>query len=944
MRKLIFSSFMLLSALSFAQTRLVDKVERKGNELVIPYEKYLLSNGLTLIIHEDHSDPIVHTDVTYHVGSAREEIGKSGFAHFFEHMMFQGSDHVGDEQHFKIVSEAGGTLNGTTNQDRTNYFETMPSNQLEVAMWLESDRMGFLLDAVTQQKFEVQRSTVKNERGQNYDNRPYGLAREKTAQALFPYGHPYSWLTIGYIEDLNRSNVEDLKKFFLRWYGPNNATLTIAGDVKPAEVVKLAEIYFGSIPRCPEVKPMAKLPVTIDADRYISYEDNIRFPMVSLSFPTVASYSADEAPLDILADIIGGGKNSILYKNFIKTELAVSADAMHPTSELAGDFELSVRAMPDKSLTDMEAMLRTSLAEFEARGVTDDDLQRFKAGHEADLINSISTVNGKASSLASYQTFTGNPNQIGNELNRYLRVTKADVMRVYNTYIKGKPAVILSVYPKGKPEQVAKPNNFTPLTTGTAMNVTDYSGLVYKKAHDSFDRNNKPVAGPAPLVKVPAYWSSTFSNGMKVIGANTNEIPTYSILLSIEAGHKVEPVSKAGLAYLTAALMNESTEKYTAEELADRTEKLGSDVSVSASGDYLSVSVSGLVKNVDAALELMQERLFHPRFDATEFERLKKQQLETIANQRTSATVMASNVFNKLLYGGAHILSMPVIGTAESVKNLTLEDVKAFYKERLSPSVSSLVIVGDVEQETVLSKLRFLSDWPAQKVSIPVLGEAPAISKTTIYLVDKDRAPQSEFRIGYMSIPYDATGEYFKTGLMNFCLGGAFNSRINLNLREDKGWTYGARSSFNGDKLKGPFVASAGIRGDVTDSATVEFMKEIKNYADKGMTAAELEFTRKSIGQRDALRYESNGQKGLFLRQIVTYGLDKDFVSQQTKLLNAITLEELDAIAKKQLPYNAMNIVIVGDKKKVRAGLAKLGYPLVDMDSDGNVVVPTEAK
>ena len=944
MRILILSSLLLLSVAGFAQTKLVEKVERKGKELIIPYEKYVLSNGLTLIVHEDHSDPIVHTDVTYHVGSAREEIGKSGFAHFFEHMMFQGSDHVGDEQHFKIVSEAGGTLNGTTNQDRTNYFETMPSNQLEVAMWLESDRMGFLLDAVTQQKFEVQRSTVKNERGQNYDNRPYGLAREKTAQALYPYGHPYSWLTIGYIEDLNRSDVNDLKKFFLRWYGPNNATLTVAGDVKPAEVVKLAEKYFGSIPRCPEVKPMEKVPVSIDADRYISYEDNVRFPMVSMAFPTVASYNADEAPLDILADIIGGGKNSILYKNFIKSEQAVSADAMHPTSELAGDFEISVRAMPDKKLSDMEAMIRTSFAEFEKRGVTDDDLQRFKASHEANMVNSIATVNGKAASLASYQTFTGNPNQIGNELARYTKVTKEDVMRVYNKYIKGKPAVVLSVYPKGKPEQVAKPNNFTPPTSGKALNVTDYSGLVYKKAKDDFDRSVKPTPGPAPLVKVPAYWTDKLGNGMKVIGANTNETPTFSILLSIEAGHKVESVSKAGLAYLTAALMNESSEKYTAEEFSDRAEKLGSDVSVSASGDYISVNASGLSKNIDATLALMQERLFHPRFDAQEFERLKKQQLETIANQRTQATVMASNVFNKLLYGKEHILGIPTIGTAETVKNLTLEDVKAFYKERLSPSLSSLVIVGEVSPEEALAKLGFLKEWKAKEVVVPTLPEAPTIAKTTIYLVDKERAPQSEFRIGYMSIPYDATGEYYKTGLMNFCLGGAFNSRINLNLREDKGWTYGARSSFNGDKLKGPFVASAGIRGDATDSATVEFMKEIKNYADKGMTAEELDFTRKSIGQRDALRYESNGQKGLFLRQIVTYGLDKDFVSKQGDILNNITKNELDVLAKKQLPYNNMNIVIVGDKKKVRAGLSKLGYDLVDMDADGNVVVPTEVK
>ena len=322
------------------QTKLIEKVSRKGNELVISYEKYKLANGLTVVVHEDHSDPIVYVDVTYHVGSAREQEGRSGFAHFFEHMMFQGSEHVGDEQHFKMVSEAGGTLNGTTNLDRTNYFEVLPSNQLETALWLESDRMGFLLDSVTQKKFEVQRATVKNERGQNYDNRPYGLAGEKSSAALYPTTHPYSWLTIGYIEDLNRVDVNDLKKFFMRWYGPNNATLTVSGDVSTAQVLKLADKYFGSIVPGPEVKAQSFPAVIIDKDRYISYEDNIRSPMLEFSFPTVPARDQDEAAIDILADVLGGGKSSVFYQNFVKSERALSARVEHPTAELAGSIEI----------------------------------------------------------------------------------------------------------------------------------------------------------------------------------------------------------------------------------------------------------------------------------------------------------------------------------------------------------------------------------------------------------------------------------------------------------------------------------------------------------------------------------------------------------------------------------------------------------------------------
>src|ERR1043165_6527071 len=310
---LLTGTMLMFCGIVSAQAKLVEKITKKGNEIVIPYAKYVLGNGLSLIIHEDHSDPVVHVDVTYHVGSAREEIGKSGFAHFFEHMMFQGSDHVGDEQHFKIVTESGGTLNGSTNRDRTNYFETVPSNQVEKMMWLEADRMGFLLDAVTQPKFEVQRSTVKNERGQNYDNRPYGLAQEAIAKAMYPYGHPYSWLTIGYIEDLNSVDVNDLKNFFLRWYGPNNATLTIGGDVNPKEVVKWAEKYFGAIPRGPKVDEMPPMVPEVNSHRFISYTDNYaKVPRLFKSYPTIPAYDKDMGALACLAQVLGQGNNSIL--------------------------------------------------------------------------------------------------------------------------------------------------------------------------------------------------------------------------------------------------------------------------------------------------------------------------------------------------------------------------------------------------------------------------------------------------------------------------------------------------------------------------------------------------------------------------------------------------------------------------------------------------------
>ncbi|MGV3504644.1 MAG: M16 family metallopeptidase [Adhaeribacter sp.] len=921
------------------QPRLVEKISRKGSELVIPYSKYVLPNGLTVVVHEDHSDPIVHVDVTYHVGSAREEVGKSGFAHFFEHMMFQGSDNVGDEAHFKIVSQAGGTLNGTTNRDRTNYFETLPSNQLETALWLEADRMGFLLDAVTQKKFEIQRATVKNERGQNYDNRPYGLVYEKNSAALYPYGHPYSWTTIGYLEDLNRGSLQDLKNFFLRWYGPNNATLTVGGDVNPSQVVALANKYFGTIPRGPEVKKM-KLPAPVlTQDRYISYEDNVRFPLLQMTFPTVPNYHPDEAPLDVLAEIIGSGKNSILYKNLVKTKKSVQANASHPASELAGEFTIQVLPYPGLSLAEMEQQVRAAFTEFEKTGVTDDALARFKATFEADLINRLSSVSGKTSQLASYQTFTGTPNYLPRQLKTYQSVTKADVMRVYNQYIKNKKAVILSVVPKGQPQAVAKADNFQVDPSGYKAPADQYAGLKYVKAKDNFDRSKRPAAGKNPVVQVPPFWTDKFANGIKVIGTKNDEIPTVSLLFSLKGGHRLESKdpSKAGIASLTAAMLNEASEKYTAEEISSKLDKLGASISFASSADQMSVSVQSLTKNLDATLALLEERLLHPRFDPADFDRLKKQALESIANQSTQPTVVANNVFNKLLYGENHIMAVPVIGTATSVGSITLEDVKKFYADNFSPSVTNLVVVGDTEQNKIMPKLSFLNKWAARPVELPADVPATAVDKTKIFLVDKEKAAQSEIRIGYLALPYDATGDYYKSQIMNYILGGAFNSRINLNLREDKGYTYGAGSSFNGTESAGPYTAYAGVRSNVSDSSVVEFLKEIRRYRDEGITDEELSFVKSAMGQSDARKYETSFQKANFLNNILRYNLDANYVQKQNEILQQITREEVQALAKKYLPYEKMNILLVGDKAAIKPGLEKLGFEVVELDAQGNV-------
>lgn len=935
-----------------SQAKLVEKIVRKGNELIIPYEKYVLSNGLTLVVHEDHSDPVVHVDVTYHVGSAREEIGKSGFAHFFEHMMFQGSDHVADEQHFKIVTEAGGTLNGSTNRDRTNYYETVPSNQVEKMLWLEADRMGFLLDAVTQQKFEVQRATVKNERGQNYDNQPYGLAREVAAKNLYPYGHPYSWLTIGYIEELNSVSLNDLKNFFLRWYGPNNATVTVGGDVKTADIVKLVEKYFGSIPRGPEVSPVKLAPVLLEKDKYVSYVDNYaRAAQLQIIYPTVPDYHKDMAALACLSQVLGGGgggrggrggggnRNSVFYQYFIKSQKALQASASSQLSELAGEFTISVTPYPGKSLAEMETLVKEALAEFEKRGITDDDIEKFKSGFESRTINGLASVSGKVSQLAAFQTYTGNPNKIGEQIKMYQSVTKEDVMRVYNQYIKGKQRVVLSVLNKGGENLKAAEDNYVIDKSNYKAPDYGYSKLKYTKAKDNFDRNKVPASGANPVVKVPAFWKQSLTNNMKVIGTVDAEIPTVTINISLKGGRLLEAnnLSKAGWVNLFASMMNEDTKNYTSEQLSAELEKMGSSVNVNNADDAITFTVQCLKKNIDKTLALLEERMFNPKFSEEAFARIKRQLDQSMKNSKTQPVGVASTVYNKISYGKNHIFGTEENGTSETLKNITFADIQAYYDNYITSEDGKVVVVGDIKEEEILSKLAFLNKLPAKSFTIPTPPAAPAIEKTKVYLVNIPKAAQTEFRVGTVTgLRYDGTGEYYKAVLTNYNLGGAFNSRVNLNLREDKGWTYGARSSFSGNKYTGTYTFSSGIKAAATDSALYEVINEIKNYVANGVKPEEIAFMQKSIGQSDARNYETGIQKAAFIGRILQYNLSADFVSKQNEILSKITPAEINAISKKYLDVNKMNILLVGDKQLILPGLKRLGYEIVELDVDGN--------
>jgi zinc protease len=596
---------------------------------------------------------------------------------------------------------------------------------------------------------------------------------------------------------------------------------------------------------------------------------------------------------------------------------------------------------PGKSLASMYALLNHALDSFEARGVTDDDIAKFKGGIEAQYINSLQSVAGKVSQLAAFQTFTGNPNMIGKLLKMYRSVTKEDVMRVYEKYIKLKHPVVLSVLTKGQENLAVAGNNYTIDKSHYTAPDYGYEGLKYVKAKDHFDRSKMPGNGPNPVVKVPSFWKKDLDKGIKVIGTTNSELPVVTISVQIPGGHLAEAnhLDKAGLASFFTDMMSEDTKKRSAEDMSRELQKLGSSISIYSDNDNITFNVQSLRKNLDATLALLEERMLMPKFTEDAFKRIQRQTIESFKQIKSQPSAIADVVFAKLNYGGNNILGIDGAGTEETVKNFTLADVQSYYDHYMTTEGTNVVVVGDVTEDEILPKLAFLQQLPDKKTDIPVLPAAPAVEKTKIYLVDVPKAAQTEFRVGYVTgLKYDATGEFYKAGLMNYVLGGAFNSRLNLNLREDKGWTYGARSGFDGSKETGDFVFSSGIKAAATDSALSEIMKEIKNYEQAGITDDEMSFMKSSIGQRDALRYETGFQKAGFIGRILEYNLPGDYVEQQNTILKNISKEEIDALAKKWLNADKMNILVVGDKQRILPGLEKSGYEIVELDMDGNPV------
>ncbi len=924
---------------------LVEDFTGDPDSFSIEFSKYQLDNGLTVILHEDHSDPMVHVDVTYHVGSAREEPGRSGFAHFFEHMMFEGSANVEEGEFSKIISNAGGTLNGSTNSDRTNYYETMPVNQLETALWLEADRMGLLLQAVSQEEFEVQRAAVKNERGQRIDNQPYGRTSETMMKNLYPSDHPYSWPVIGWIEDLDAADLDDLKRFFLRWYGPNNATLTIGGDIDREKTLEWIAKYFGPIPRGPEVDKLEPQPGSLEQDRYVTLEDNIHLPAIAMLFPTVYLQHPDEAPLDAATKILGMGKASLLYQRLVQTGRAVSAYVSHACRELACEMAFIVIQNPasGETLADMEQEVRATMREFTERGVNEDDLQKFIAGFESGQVFGMQSVAGKVSNLAFAQVFSDDPKTATDDIERYANVTSEDVVRAFAQYIEDQPAVILSVVPNGQPELAAKPQNFDfhSIATAPAPVLPTVSPSKpetppeLRTWQDDFDRSEQPLPQANPLVDLPPIWDTQLANGVRLLAVPNTETPTVTIQAVFAMGQRDEPPGKAGLASLTSNLMAETTLQRSSAEFSEALERIGASVGVSSGQYETTVSLNVLSKHLDAGVNLMMERMLEPAFTEEDFNRVKAQLMESLMQARKSGSALAERATGAVLAGPEHPLSYPGSGLPSTVESISLADVKSFYAAHIPSHLQGVLVSTSVPQEELLASLEALGALETSEVFREAIEDLPEISGRTIYLVNKESAAQSSLRMAHPSIRYDALGDYYLANLMNFNLGGTFESRINLNLREEKGYTYGIYSGFNGGPELGSFRVSSEVNKEATAASITEVISELENFSTNGMSEEEYAFMQSAIGQRDARSYETPGAKLGLLAQILRYDLPLDYRTQQKSLMLETDRETLNSLAARLIEPENMAVIVVGDIPVLLPELEALGMPVKVLNEDG---------
>jgi zinc protease len=889
------------------------------SEFSIDFEKYTLDNGLEVILHQDHSDPIVSVAIQYHVGSSREVPGRTGFAHLFEHMMFQQSENVGQDQFFKMIQAAGGTLNGGTNSDGTVYYEVVPSNALERVLWLESDRMGYLINTVTQSAFANQQNVVQNEKRQGVDNQPYGHNNYVIDKNLYPEGHPYNWQVIGEMEDLFNASVEDVKEFHTKFYVPNNATLVVAGDIDPENVKELVSKYFGEIPRGGQVKDPEPMPVTLDKTRKLYHEDNFaKTPRFTMVWPTVQEYSKDAYALDFLAELISSGKKAPMYKVLVKEKkLTSSVTAYNYSRELAGSFRIIVSANAGTSLADVEDAIFESFGLFEEKGITDTDMERIKAGLETGFYSSINSLLGKGFQLARYNEYAGSPSFIEQDIANIQAVTIEDVLHVYETYIKNKPYIATSFVPKGSLDLIADQSVKANVVEESIADATEVSQDVIEeepivKTPSLIDRSVEPAIGPDPVVTPPDIWSEELDNGLTIYGTLYEEVPLINYSLVLRGGHLLDQPGKAGTAYLLASIMTEGTATRTPEELEEAIELLGASISARANEQEITISVLTLERNFNKTLDLLKEIMFKPRWDQEQFELAKIRVINAHQRNMANPNYLARLTMDELQFGKNNPLAIPVDGTVESIEGITMEDLKAYYEAGFSPALASFHFVGPFSPDQVKKDLQQITaEWEPVDVAFPEYTIPANPEHPILCFVDVPGAKQSVITIGNLAMKR-VDPDYDAAEVMNYKLGGSFSGFLNLILREEKGFTYGARSGFSGNNLYGSFAASSSVRSNATRESVEIFLEQMNKYRE-GISDDDLQFTKDAILKSNARNFESPYALRNMLETISRYNLPFDYLARQQEVTRDMTPEQHTELAQKYIEPEHMYFVVVGD-------------------------------
>jgi len=904
----------------------------ENDKLEINYEKYQLDNGLQVILHTDHSDPMISYAIMYHVGSSREVPGKTGFAHLFEHLLFGGSENVPTGTFDKIIEGVGGSNNGFTSRDVTTYFEMFPKNALEKVLWLESDRMGFFINSVTPRLLAIQQNVVQNEKRQGEDNSPYGFTDYVISKNLYPATHPYNWEVIGEMEDLKNASLDDVRSYYDHFYGPNNATLVLAGDFNPDSVKILINKYFGEIKSHGEVAQRSAMVPSLEKTVKLYHEDNFaNVPEITLVWPVPQAYEKDAYALNFLANLLADGKKAPLYKVLVKEKgLTSRTTAYNMSDELTGEFTISIRANEGKTLKEIEDAVFEAFERFEKEGITEKDIERVKASTEKDFYNRISSVFIKSLQLAFYNTFLNDPGFIEKDIENIKAVTLNDVLMVYDKYVKGKPHVVTSFVPKGEIGMLAE--NSVPAGV-VEENINEASQVEialegedkYEKTHSTVDRTIEPPAGKEPEVTVPKIWKAIIANGIEVYGIENKELPLVNISMVINGGVSQDDISLPGVAGMVASVLPQGTRNKTPEELEEEIELLGSDINMYAGLEEISFSANTLSRNFAKTVSLMKEMILEPRWDSAEFSMARLRTKNWIIQAEAQPRSVGSNYLMKLLYGTDNIFGYNSAGTMESIDKINMEDLKAFYNKNFSPTVTKIVVAGNVSEDEVLEALKpLVMDWKAKDVAINNYPVPSGPINSQIYFIDIPGSRQSVIYIGYLALSRD-NPDYVKADFVNYRLGGAFTSFLNQILREEKGFTYGASSYFQEMKTKAPFVASSQVRSDATFESVKIFRDEMEKFRN-GLSDTDLQFIKDCMIRSNALRFETNGSLVGMLTTMAKYALPDDYVKKDESVIKNITADDAKAVIDKYIVPDKMYYVVVGDAATQLKPLEKIGF------------------